>query len=308
MSADLTEAMRARLDALVSADKVVVFMKGTRDAPNCQFSARVVEILDGLVDDYTTHNVLADAQLRESMKAYADWPTFPQLWVDGAFVGGADIVAQLHQSGELFNVVKHRGPLAPKITLTDAARDRIRGVVEGKDVPLRLRVDAHFRYQFEEVEGLGPGDVSVTTNGVRLVLDRASARRSDGMTMDFVSGPQGAGLVVTNPHEPARVQPLTPQMLAAWRAEGRVHHLLDVRTDEEWALARIEGARLLDEATDAWLATLPKDEPIVFQCHHGVRSQHAAQHFLGRGHRQVFNLSGGIDAWSTQVDAAVPRY
>jgi monothiol glutaredoxin len=114
--------------------------------------------------------------------------------------------------------------------------------------------------------------------------------------------------VVDNPNEPARVTPIDVTEYAAWRARGEPHLLLDVRTDEEWAIARIEGAQLLDERVEAMLEALPRDTPLVFQCHHGIRSQHAAQHFLGRGFRKVFNLTGGIDAWSARVDPAVPRY
>lgn len=304
----LTDEMKDRLDQLVRTDRVVLFMKGSRTEPRCGFSARVVSLLDGLLDDYATVDVLADLNLREAMKEYASWPTFPQLWVDGELVGGSDIVGQLHESGQLFEVVRSRQPTPPRIHLTDAARDRIREVVGGPTVSLRLGIDAAFRYAFQEADEVRPNDVIVESNEVRLVLDRASARRADGMTMDFVQGPQGAGLVVDNPNEPPRVRQLDVASLRGWRERGEPHHLIDVRTDEEWHLARIEGARLLDPATEAWIHELPKEARLVFQCHHGMRSQQAAEHFLAHGFRHVYNLSGGIDAWSAQIDPDVPRY
>lgn len=84
--------------------------------------------------------------------------------------------------------------------------------------------------------------------------------------------------------------------------------LVDVRTDQERAIARIEGSRLLDQAYHDALLLLDRDTPIVFQCHHGIRSQHAAEYFRQHGFRNLCNLRGGIDAWSLLVDPSVPRY
>src|ERR1700712_2503367 len=92
---------RQKLDTIVSSDAVVLFMKGSRSFPQCGFSASVVNILNTLVPKYTTVNILADADVRTGMKEYSDWPTFPQLFVKGEFVGGADIVRQMHESGDL---------------------------------------------------------------------------------------------------------------------------------------------------------------------------------------------------------------
>ena len=83
---------------------------------------------------------------------------------------------------------------------------------------------------------------------------------------------------------------------------------VDVRTDEERALARIEGARLLDQQYHDALMVLPRETAIVFHCHHGVRSQRAAEYFQSQGFSNLRNLTGGIDAWSQLVDPSVPRY
>ncbi len=93
-----------------------------------------------------------------------------------------------------------------------------------------------------------------------------------------------------------------------WREEGRVFELIDVRTETEREIARIEGARLLDEAEAERVTALPRDTTLVFQCHHGVRSRAAAMYFLGLGFENVYNLEGGIEAWSRDVDPEVPRY
>lgn len=89
---------------------------------------------------------------------------------------------------------------------------------------------------------------------------------------------------------------------------GQSFELVDVRTSEERAVATIEGARLLDQQYHEELLALDRERPIVFQCHHGIRSQSAAEYFLQAGFRNLYNLQGGIDAWSRFVDPAVPRY
>jgi len=91
----------------VSSNDVVLFMKGTADFPQCGFSAMVVGILQNMGLKFKDINVLADSELRQGIKDYSDWPTIPQLYVAGEFVGGCDIVRELHESGELSNILKH---------------------------------------------------------------------------------------------------------------------------------------------------------------------------------------------------------
>jgi len=97
----LASDTRQRIDDLVHEHDVVLFMKGTRWMPQCGFSATVVQILDSLLDDYATVDVLADPAIREGVKAYSSWPTVPQLYVQGEFVGGCDIVQALYAEGQL---------------------------------------------------------------------------------------------------------------------------------------------------------------------------------------------------------------
>ena len=89
---------------------------------------------------------------------------------------------------------------------------------------------------------------------------------------------------------------------------GTAFELVDVRTEWERSLARIDGSHLLDQSHHDTLLQLDRGTPIVFQCHHGIRSQQAAEYFRGEGFRELYNLEGGIDAWSRLVDPAVPRY
>jgi len=90
----------------VTKNRVVLYMKGTPQFPQCGFSATVAEILKRCgVDDYFSVNVLADAEIRQGIKEFANWPTIPQLYVDGEFIGGCDIVREMYASGELQKVL-----------------------------------------------------------------------------------------------------------------------------------------------------------------------------------------------------------
>jgi monothiol glutaredoxin len=97
--------VKASIDADVKSHPVLLYMKGSRLMPQCGFSARVVHILDLCGCSYETRNVLEDDALRQGIKEYSDWPTIPQLYVKGEFIGGCDIVTQLHESGELQGIL-----------------------------------------------------------------------------------------------------------------------------------------------------------------------------------------------------------
>ena len=91
-----------RIKQQVTGNRVVLYMKGTPQAPQCGFSALAVQVLNACgVKDFATVNVLADQEIREGIKHYANWPTIPQLYVNGEFVGGSDIMREMYQSGEL---------------------------------------------------------------------------------------------------------------------------------------------------------------------------------------------------------------
>jgi monothiol glutaredoxin len=91
-----------RIDELVKGHRVVLFMKGTAQFPMCGFSGRAIQVLKACgVEDMTTVNVLEDEPVRQGIKDYANWPTIPQLYVNGEFVGGSDIMMEMYQSGEL---------------------------------------------------------------------------------------------------------------------------------------------------------------------------------------------------------------
>ena len=110
-STDVTDKVSAFISQTVTDNPVVLFMKGDPDQPRCGFSATVVQILDHLGVDYAGVDVLQSEPLRQGIKAYSDWPTIPQLYVKGEFVGGCDIIRQMFEAGELKTLLAEKGLL-----------------------------------------------------------------------------------------------------------------------------------------------------------------------------------------------------
>lgn len=100
------EDLKKRIEDTLAKDRVMLFMKGSPSMPQCGFSAAVVGVLKEVGVPFGSHNILADGEMREGLKEYASWPTFPQLYVDGKLVGGCDIVKAMHARGELAPLLK----------------------------------------------------------------------------------------------------------------------------------------------------------------------------------------------------------
>jgi monothiol glutaredoxin len=307
----LDSQTKQKIDQLVSSDNVVLFMKGSRSFPQCGFSASVVNILNTLVPKYTTVNILSDAEIRTGMKEYSDWPTFPQLFIKGEFVGGADIVRQMHESGDL---EKKLGDLVapakpPALTVTPKAAAELQAALkEGSpgDV-IHLTITAGWEHLLD-IGAKEASHVTIESNGVTVQLDRTSAQRAAGTVIDFIDANDGAGFKIDNPNRPAAVKEIGPKELKALLDAGTIKAFYDVRPDKERAIAKLGIATQLDDKTMADAEALPKDTAIAFHCHHGGRSRGAAEHFLKLGFKNVYNLAGGIEAWSKDVDSTVPRY
>jgi monothiol glutaredoxin len=108
----MDQALRDRIVGLTTSKRVVLFMKGSKMFPQCGFSAQVVGILKESGVDFDTHNILSDAELRQGLKEISNWPTYPQLYVDGKLVGGCDIVTELHETGQLAEILSQSAPVA----------------------------------------------------------------------------------------------------------------------------------------------------------------------------------------------------
>jgi monothiol glutaredoxin len=104
----VTDQLRQRIADTIAKDRVMLFMKGSPQMPQCGFSAAVVGVLKEVGAKFGTYNILSDPELREGLKEYSSWPTYPQLYVDGKLVGGADIVRDLHAKGELAKLLSQQ--------------------------------------------------------------------------------------------------------------------------------------------------------------------------------------------------------
>jgi len=306
----LDPAVRARIDALLQANRAVLFMKGVPSMPQCGFSAKAVSALDALDAQYAHVDVLSDPEIREGIKAYGDWPTIPQLYIDGELVGGSDIIGQMVNSGELHTALGLPAPdrTPPSITITPAALKMIRQAIAdaGGEVALLVDVDRSFRTRLN----LGPADadaIATEVEGVRVQFDLAGARRAQGLTIDFADDMRGKGLVIDNPNAPRPVAMISPADTDAKVRSGEVV-LVDVRPPDERAIASVPVAyRTFDEGRAA-IEALPKDTAIAFMCHGGGRSGRTAEEFRALGFRNVFNVEGGITAWAETVDPSIPKY
>jgi len=304
----LSEALRQRIDGLVASDRVVLFMKGTRHAPQCGFSAQVVAILDELVPEYQTLDVLSSAELRDGIKDYSQWPTIPQLYIDGKFVGGCDIVKDMKANGDLSQLLGGEAPpvAPPRVTASAEAIGAFKAAMtEGDPDVLHLQVSANFEHDlfFGPVER---GDVEVELGGLKLYVGRSSVARAQGVHIGYIDG-ANAGFKVDNPNQPAQVVELSVEDAKAMLDKGELQ-LFDVRPESEGDLARISAGKTLNDETAEYLRTLDKATPIAFYCHHGMRSRGVAQSVVQEGFRKVYNLKGGIDAWSLAIDSKIPRY
>jgi len=102
----MDDTFKKRMDDLVTQNKVLLFVKGTKQFPQCGFSNAVIQIFKQIGAPFETVNILADPEIRNGMKEYSQWPTFPQVYVAGEFIGGCDIVREMHAKGELEPLVK----------------------------------------------------------------------------------------------------------------------------------------------------------------------------------------------------------
>jgi monothiol glutaredoxin len=314
----LDPALRTRIESLLAANRVVLFMKGRPDAPQCGFSAKAIGALEALGVDYAHVDVLADAEIREGIKAYGEWPTIPQLYIGGDLVGGSDIIQQMASSGELHGALGLPAPdrTPPRISVTPAAAEMLRKAIEdaGGDVVVKVEIDPQFRTRLNLAHA-DAAAITAESAGIRVQFDLAGARRAEGLSIDWADDERGRGLVIDNPNAPPKVQPIAPTPVRTLSPADAVTRLrtgtltvVDVRPREERALASInEDFATLDEGL-APFESLPRDTALAVLCHHGGRSQQAAAWLARNGHPGVFNLRGGVEAWATDVDPTMRRY
>ncbi len=305
----LSTELRQRIDTLLNSNAVVLFMKGSPAQPSCGFSSKASSILNDLLGDYAHVDVLADAEIREGIKVYGQWPTIPQLYVKGELIGGSDIIDEMFNSGELHQVLGVPAPvrITPVLHISPAAAKAIAQALDNAEsgLALHLSVDARFQSQFQ-LKPLKGNEIMAEAEGIKVYFDLASAPRADGISIDWIEDVRGSGLAIDNPNAPAKVQSLSVEAL---NKDLQNYRVIDVRPQQSRAIAEFPHPHdVLDEDSFETLAALPKETPLAFLCHHGNSSRQAAEHFRGLGFTRLFNVEGGIDAWAEQIDKSVPRY
>lgn len=305
----LSNELRQRIDTLLNSNAVVLFMKGSPAQPSCGFSSKASSILNDLLGDYAHVDVLADAEIREGIKIYGQWPTIPQLYVKGELIGGSDIIDEMFNSGELHQVLGVPAPvrITPALHISPAAAKAIIQALDNAEpgLALHLTVDARFQSQFQ-LKPLKGNEIVAEAEGIKVYFDLASAPRANGISIDWIEDVRGSGLAIDNPNAPAKVQSLSVEAL---HKDLQNYRVIDVRPQHARSIAEFPHPHdVLDEDSFETLAALPKETPLAFLCHHGNSSRQAAEHFRGLGFTRLFNVEGGIDAWAEQIDKAVPRY
>ncbi|MCK7594386.1 Grx4 family monothiol glutaredoxin [Pseudomarimonas salicorniae] len=307
----LDPALHQRIESLLSSHDVVLFMKGSPQAPRCGFSAKAAGILDGMVSGYHTVDVLADPEIREGIKVYGSWPTIPQLYVKGELVGGSDIIESMLNDGQLHQLFGLPAPdrTPPKLGISERAIEAIQNAMDDTEegIGLHLSVDPRFNAQFQlkPIEG---HEIVALAGPIKVYLDLASAPRAQGIEIDWVDGPRGSGLSIHNPNAPPPVGSIGVADMDRQARAGELT-VIDVRNPGERAAASLPFPHeVLDEDSHDRLAALPKDRPLAFLCHHGMSSRGAAEHFRQLGFTRVLNVEGGIDRYAQDVDSSVPRY
>jgi monothiol glutaredoxin len=305
----LSTELRQRIETLLHSNQVVLFMKGSPTQPSCGFSSKASGILNDLVGTYAHVDVLADSDIREGIKEYGQWPTIPQLYIQGELVGGSDIIEEMHNSGELHQALGLPAPVrvTPNIYISPKAAEAIQQALSNADsgAVLHLGVDARFQSQFQLKPSTGK-EIIAESAGINVYLDLASAPRAEGIRIDWVDDVRGSGLAIDNPNGPPKVQSLSVQELQNRLSQVTV---IDVRPASARSIAGFPHPHeVLDEDSFERLAALEKTSPLAFLCHHGNSSRQAAEHFRSLGFKQLFNVEGGIDAWAEHIDTDLPRY
>jgi monothiol glutaredoxin len=294
---------------MLAANPVVLFMKGNPRAPQCGFSSKAISALDATGVPYMHVDVLSDGEIREGIKAYGDWPTIPQLYIGGELVGGSDIILQMAASGELHTALGVPAPdrTPPDIEITPAAAEMLRTAIAnaGDGFALQIEIDNAYNASLQLAQH-DEAAIASESAGIRAQFDLASAQRARGLRIDWADDERGKGLVIDNPNAPPKVRAIMPAD-AAQRVNTGSLVIVDVRPADERAHAALSlpFAHFDDGAEE--IEAMDKATPLAFLCHSGGRSGQAAEHFRALGFTEVYNISGGIDAWST-FDPSIPRY
>ncbi len=288
------------IENLVNNNDCILFMKGTPSHPQCGFSSNTITILkDVLGDDFTTFNVLENNDVREGIKEYGNWPTIPQVYVKSELIGGNDIVTEMFNTGELHTMLNLPQPdrTPAEINISEKAKENILSGIEniGSNV-LMLSIDNQFntRFSIDQPKGY---EVISEIDEIKIYMDVGTAKKANGIEIDWVEDLQGAGLVIKNPNEPKSVNQLTIESLKQGIESQVIEYIYDVRSEEQYNSQHIPGSKRLDKDNMQVIESLDKNTPLVFVCAVGNTSQGACEFYRKKGYTNINNLVGGVSAW-----------
>lgn len=293
----LDPSLHDRIHQMVTENRVMLFMKGTPKMPQCGFSAQTAGALDTLLEGgYAAFNVLEDQEVREGIKEYGNWPTIPQLYVDGELVGGCDIIMEMFNAGELHDLFGLEAPdrTPPEIEISDRAAEKIREFLTAyPGQHLHFKIGSDWDAQFN----LGPKsgtEIESSAAGLTVLMDLASAQRARGAKIDWVETVQGEGLKLDLPGAPPPVQQMSASELRQRLETDQAMVVIDVRSELDRQNMPLRFARALDADLMAELKDADREMPLVVLCNKGLSSQEVAEHYRKQGFKQVYNLSGGV--------------
>ena len=288
-----------KIDNLINENNILLFMKGDKFAPQCGFSAKVIEILNHYCSMYKTVNVLEDNNIREGIKEYSKWPTIPQLYVNKEFIGGCDILTEMHQSGDLLDIfnIKIKSSDNIKLEISKSAKSAFGKIIsesnEGNTVRLSVDSKNNTNLSFEDKKDK---DIQFEYDNFKLIIDPLSSSRITNLKIDFIEDKNSSGFSIINLDQD-NIEQIDAAKLKSMIENKEKFELIDVRTTQEYNENNISCARLLENIEDNFFDKLNKNTKLIFQCRSGKRSQNMALKFKEKGFKNIANLKGGILAW-----------
>ena len=296
----MNEQTKQSIENLVNNNTCVLFMKGNPQYPQCGFSSNTVKILQELVGDKFSYcNVLEDQNIREGIKEYGNWPTIPQLYINKELIGGNDIVTEMYNTGELQTLLDLPLPVKEPaaISITEKAQENIRkGIQNIGSKVLMLSIDSQYntRFSIEEAKGY---EIISHVEDIKIYMDVGTAKRANGLEIDWVEDLQGAGLVIKNPNEPKKIKQITKQDLMDGIQRGKYPNIYDVRPENMFLAQSIPGSKRLDKEGMQEIESFSKETPLVFVCNVGKTSQETCDFYRKKGYTNINNLIGGVSNW-----------
>ena len=298
------------LERVLDQHPVVLLMKGTRERPRCGRSGGIVDLLDDYLDDYQTIDAGRDEALREVLADRTGDRDLPQLFVRGEHIGNESTLRRLHRERLLASKLgsQRRAPSSPELLLTEAARQKLMEVAAATEpsaqarpsLCLDLRIDRDFHHELvvQPNGRAAPADdvVDVVVDGFRFRMDHPTARRADGLAIDWHESADIVGFVMSNPNEPQSPRRVDRRTLSEWLRSHKAVEIFALADGGTEAAAPTEAIaqrqRPLDEAGRALLANLDRGHAVVLTGGSTAERFAAARHCLGAGFAEVFCLDG----------------